>query len=273
MKALQEFGEAIETYTRPKTFPVAIKMLKGEADMPEGTATAKKALGHRLAVCQGWGLARHNGQSLAILKDENTCPLAMVALGLAEPPESWLRGDLYLDWRTPNAPAAEKSAREMPRLPATEYAGLVVAPVHTCNFKPDLVLLYCDPLQASHLIGAALVREDGSFSNTIWPRGGCADFIARPILTGECHFSVPCPGGRRYEATSDDEVVFAVPATRLAEMASGLKYVYQHIPNTPRGITRYLDFEPVFPAKREGYNILAFAQDLGIVDKPDQRDN
>lgn len=98
--------------------------------------------------------------------------------------------------------------------------------------------------------------------------GVCSDSIARPMLTGRCHLSIPCVGDRLFEATSDNEVIFAVPSTRLEDITNGLKYIYQHKPSSLR-VTRYLDFEPVRKMKKEGYNIVAFAQDLGINEKPD----
>ena len=126
IEALKKFEEAVETYISPPTLSVAIKLLKSETDIPAGIERASKVYGHRLNSCQGWAMARHNGESLA-------------------------------------------------------------------------------------------------------------------MLNGRCYFAIPCLGDRRYGSTSADEVIFTVPAARLEEIASGLKYTQEHGQTLlPK---RWVDFE------------------------------
>ncbi len=243
IEALKKFEEVIETYIRPATLPVALKLLRSEQESPKGIERAQKALGHMVALCQGFGLARHNRQSLTMLKDDITCPTPIIALGLGEPPELWLKGELYKDWYTPSPQAAEKLASEMHRFPVGKYVGVTVAPINTCDFEPDLVIVFCNPLQSLTLIQASLVQEGGRFTNSMWPAGACTNAIVPTILTGRCQFTIPCAGDRKWESTSADEVIFAVPSGRLEEITSGLKYFFEH--GHEMLVSRYLDFEPV----------------------------
>ena len=239
---MKNFEAAIKDYVCPSTFPVAIKLLKSEADIPAGIERAGQKYGHRFNLCQGWAMARHNGESVAMLKDDMVCPLGIIMLGLAELPEFYREGNIFIGRYTPSREAAVRIASDMCKFPAGEYAGLVTAPVPTCDFEPDLVLIYCNPLQLLRLIQAAISKEGGRFPNSILPTAVCADAIVPSLQTGRCHFAIPCLGDRRYGATSADEVVFAVPGARLEEIATGLKYTREHGQELlPK---RWLDFEP-----------------------------
>lgn len=228
MNVLQRFSEVVDKYVRPETYPVAIKVIGDSNEIPEGIQTVKDQLGVTMPLCQGWGKARFNGESLAMMKEDISCPIALFTLGLAEPPDDWSEGDLYYEWYTPEKQAAEKYASSIPRLPKGKYIGAILAPVHDCNFDPDVVITYCNPMQLMLFIPAALSREGGRFENSIFPPGVCTDIIAPVMQTGKCRFGIPCFGDRKYEYTSRDELVFSVPFSRLEEVAEGLKFFGDH---------------------------------------------
>jgi len=225
---LINFGKAVEAYVRPETLPVAINMLKSRADIPDGMKTAEEQIGATIALCQAWGKARFNGESLAMFKEDISCPIALFTLGMADPPATWSEGNLYLNWYTPDPKAAENLAKGMYKLPKGEYAGVAMSPIHTCNFEPDVVIIYCTPPQLLRFIAAALMREGGRFESSIFPPGVCTEIIAPIMQKGKCRFGIPCFGDRKYEYTSKDELVFSVPFARLEEIAEGLKFFYEH---------------------------------------------
>lgn len=242
IETLKKLEAAIETYISPLTFPVAIKLLRSDADIPKGIERASKVYGHRFNLCQGWAMARHNGESMAMLKDDMVCPLGIIMLGLAAPPELYQEGSIFIDRYTASSEAAAKIADEMCKFSDGEYSGLVTAPVSACDFEPDLVMIFCTPLQLLRLIQAAVNKEGGRFPNSILPTAVCADVIVPVIQEGRCHFGIPCLGDRRYGATSADEVIFAIPTARLEEIAAGLKYTQEHGQELPP--KRWLNFEP-----------------------------
>jgi HSP20 family molecular chaperone IbpA len=61
MANLKEVEQALNTYIRPLTFPLAIKMLKSEAEIPEKTRRPFQQLKKKVAICQGIGMARKLG--------------------------------------------------------------------------------------------------------------------------------------------------------------------------------------------------------------------
>jgi len=82
----REPAEEIERRLRLKTFPLAVKMLEKEQDIPEGAVRPKRDLGYHLATCQGFAMSRREGTLLAMLKEDMWCSESVIGLGLAEPP-------------------------------------------------------------------------------------------------------------------------------------------------------------------------------------------
>jgi uncharacterized protein (DUF169 family) len=227
MTALEKFGNAIEQYIRPQTYPVAVKLVTKADEIPDGIQTIQRQLGVSMALCQGWGKVRFNGESVAMLKEDISCPIALFTLGLADPTEDWKEGSLYLNWYTPYEKAAKEMARAMYRLPKGKYSGVIMAPIQACNFEPDMVILYCDPPAIMRLVVAALIKPGGRFENSIFPPGVCTEVIAPVMEQKKCRFGIPCFGDRKFEYTGRDELVFSVPSHLFNEISDGLKFFYE----------------------------------------------
>ncbi len=71
---LKEVNEALNFYVRPQTFPLAVKMCQSSGELPEKARIPKRDMGTAIAVCQGIGLARRYGWTIAIGKDDESCP-------------------------------------------------------------------------------------------------------------------------------------------------------------------------------------------------------
>lgn len=254
MKDMRNLYQAIEGYIRPATFPVAMKLLKSEAEIPKGIDRALKMFGHKVMLCQGWSLARHNSEAMAMLKDDIHCPPAIITLGLAERVEFFREGNLFINRYTPSKEASIEMASTMPSLPVGDYVGLVTAPVQICNFDPDLVVVFCNPLQAKRLIQAALVKEGGRFTASFGVTGSCSEIITSTIQTGRCQFSFPDGGHRCYDAVSAEEVMFSIPSERLEEVVFGLKYTDEHGLNFPPH--RWVDIEPRCEKERGNASVI-----------------
>ena len=55
---LQRIRQALDSYVRPDTFPVAIRMVGSTGEIPEKGRMPKRDLGTPMPVCQGIALAR-----------------------------------------------------------------------------------------------------------------------------------------------------------------------------------------------------------------------
>jgi len=56
---LEALNAALTEHIRPVTFPLAIRMIAPGERMPERAKRPAADLGERIAICQGFALARH----------------------------------------------------------------------------------------------------------------------------------------------------------------------------------------------------------------------
>lgn len=244
---MREFVEALEMGVRPRTLPFGLKLLKDKADIPQGIPRASVALGHRVSLCQSFAFTRYHKLSLAMFKEDMVCPLGAMVLGLVEPPEYFLAGEVHMKRNAATVEAAGRIARSIFRLETGANIGAVTAPLSVCDFEIDVALVYVNSFQLGNLVLGALYGNGGRFPARVLPSAVC-DVIVPPIREEKYNFNIPCGGDRRYGRATDDEILFAVPATRLGELAGNLRTCFEN-----GGISvinrEWLECEPCVPER------------------------
>ncbi len=105
---------------------------------------------------------------------------------------------------------------------------MVLAPLNTADFEPDLTMIYCRPGQLRHLLLALRHLHGTQVTSTFDPIGSCIHSIVPSFLYGECQISVPDPGDYERAGAEEDEIVLTVPTGRLKELMDGL-YHFEEI--------------------------------------------
>ena len=126
------------------SFPIAVKMLRFENEIPKNALRPIKDLEHHIAVCQGFAMSRREGKTVATLKEDMWCFEPVVGYGLQEPPAYFLEGYNRFPRDVKTLEAGRHYADEFPRLEAGKYIGVASAPLGMTPFDPDLVMIYCD---------------------------------------------------------------------------------------------------------------------------------
>jgi uncharacterized protein (DUF169 family) len=234
LEALNAYGADLESMMFLRTFPIAIKMLKGEAEIPEGAVRPKKTRGEHLAMCQAFATVRRQGTTLAMFLEDHWCFEPIISYGLVETPQDYLDGATNASFIA-NKEAAAKHAREMSRLPVGKFAGMVLGPLKSARFVPDLTMIYCNTGQLRHLLLALRYTNGYQVTSTIDPIGSCVHSVVPSLLTGECRITVPDPGDYERAMAQEDEIILTVPANRLKELMDG---VY-HFEKANRGYKRF----------------------------------
>ena len=70
MDFLRKCAEQIDRQIRPTSFPLAVKLLEKEEDIPEEAQRPKIDFGTCLSTCQGFSMSRKYGISIAMLKED-----------------------------------------------------------------------------------------------------------------------------------------------------------------------------------------------------------
>lgn len=229
---LKEVNEALNTYIRPQTFPVAYKLVKADEDLPERVRRPLQDLGHPIALCQATALTRRYGWTLAVGREDQCCIGGEQAMGFA------------------SEGGAGPVAKESRHAPGT-YKYLVTATLDRADFEPDVIALYGNSAQIMRLTQSALGGPGGSGTvNAVATGfGDCGDIVARTVLSDECQTILPSGGDRVFGSTQDHEMIFAMPWSRVEAVVQGLA-------NTHKAGFRY----PVITDIRHRPNLPPFLQ-------------
>jgi len=225
VNALRQYAEEFERRLRLKTFPIAVKMLAEEGDIPEGSTRPKRDLGYHLAACQAFAMSRREGTSVTMLKEDMWCSESVIGFGLAEPPQYFLDG--YSRYPDDNATleAGSTWAREFPRFEAGRYIGIASSPLATARFEPDVIIMYCDSTQLKILLSAAAWREGHELTCTVSGKGACVYAVVPVMQHGRCQVTAPCAGDKRFAMSQDCEMIFAAPYAKTEELLEALRHL------------------------------------------------
>ena len=253
-----ELSEQIEKQLRINSYPLAIKLLKNEEEIPEDAIRPKRDLGYSLSTCQAFSYSRRRGMKVAQLKEDMWCPEPVMGFGLEETPEYFLEGNNRYPSDVVDIEAGKAWAqKEFPRLPVGEYVGVLSAPLDKAGFDPDVVLVYCNPAQMTLMLLAHAYRDGLDVESKIGGHSACVYSIVYPMKRKMCWLSTPCGGDRWRAMAEDDKMIFSIPACQMERMLEGLRYMEK----TGRKIPFGLSMQPEYPL--EG-SYLKIAQLLGM---------
>jgi uncharacterized protein (DUF169 family) len=208
MTGLNEYhhwGELMEKLLILSTSPIAVKMLEKEEDVPSDALRPRQQRGYHLAQCQAFALSRREKATVAMLKEDNWCPGAVIAYGLVQTPNS--------------SPARKNTTGD--RFPFGRYMGVLTAPLKTAGFKPDVVIMYSDTNQLRNLLLAMKPEERPGVTGHFFPFS-CASAVVTPMLSGQYTISLPDPGEYARALTLAGEMMFAIPEKKLGNLVNDL---------------------------------------------------
>jgi len=239
----REYGEELERRLRLKTFPIALKLLTKEADIPKEAQRPLKDFGYHYALCQSFQLSRREGVTIAMLKEDHWCFEPVVGYGLGEPPEFFLEGHNRYPRDVQTLEAGKHYAEEFPRLEVGKYIGTVSAPLRTTSFEPDTVMIYCDSSQLGLLLLGREYRDGRNLKCALSGHAACVYGVVPSIQSRQCQVAVPCRGDHYRAMAGDEEMIFSVPKVRLEDLMIGLR----EIEKTGSKLPKAYSFLPEYP--------------------------
>jgi uncharacterized protein (DUF169 family) len=244
MTDLKELEQALNTYIRPLTFPLAVKMLASEDEIPEKTRRPFQQMKKKVAICQGIGMARKLGWAVAMGKEDMQCSLGAAPFGFFKNIDFYDEGNLAAGMFTASKEAGQKEEALVDRFEYGQYSHICVAPLNRIGFVPDVIVVYGNPAQVMRMIQGALYNEGGAVQSSSMGRLGCAAMIT-VIKKNECRYLVPGNGDRIFGMTQDWEMVFMMPASKVDSVVEGLAQTHKVGVRYP--ITSFFNFQATFP--------------------------
>jgi MtaA/CmuA family methyltransferase len=259
----------LQTYVRPQTFPVAIRMLRPGEAIPERARRPARDFKKLSMNCQVIDMARRYGWTLALTREDSICSLGIAALGFDRPTHLHASGTLCEGMYTESKEAGRRSEAAVDRFAPGQYHGLLVAPLDRATFEPDLVCIYATPAQVMRLTQAALWKRGGKLTSAFGGRVDCAEIIVTTMRTDQPQVILPCSGDRIFGQTQDHEMAFTIPWNRMDEIVEGLRGT--HAGGIRYPITQFMEYEARLPARyMEANRVWDVAQGRGAYTSRDR---
>jgi uncharacterized protein (DUF169 family) len=202
-------SQEMECLLRLKASPVAYKRLEKLEELDKIPGVMR--LDRRATFCQLPALARTMGLTVAATRDNFGERCARI---------NWEADGFANGWFA-NVEEARKQMAEYPLVPPGE--AVVLAPVASGKFDPDVILIYGNPAQMMLLMNGLQFKDYERFQFFFIGEGACADGLAQCYTTGKPALAIPCMGERAFGAVTEDELVMALPPGMLTKAVEGLK--------------------------------------------------
>jgi MtaA/CmuA family methyltransferase len=237
----------LQTYIRPQTFPVAIRMMRPDEPVPDRARRPARDFKKLSMNCQVIDMARRYGWTLVLTREDSICSLGIAALGFEKPTHLHNSGTLCEGMYTESKEAGQRSEAAIDRFKEGEFGALLVAPLDRASFEPDLVCVYANPAQVMRLTQAALWKRGGKLASAFGGRVVCADIIVTTMRTDRPQVILPCSGDRIFGQTQDHEMAFTIPWSQMEEIIDGLRGT--HAGGIRYPITQFMEYEAKLPPR------------------------
>src|SRR5262245_16892318 len=237
----------LQTYIRPQTFPVAIRMLEPGEAIPERARRPGRDWKKLSMSCQVIDMARRYGWTIALTREDHICSLGITAIGFDKPLPIYNVGTLCEGMYTETKQAGQRSEAAIDKFAPGQYHCLLVAPLDRAAFEPHVVCVYANPAQVMRLVQAALWKRGGRLPSSFEGRAVCADIIVTTMQTGEPQVILPCSGDRIFGQTQDHEMAFSIPWGWMEDIVEGLRGTHNGGIRYP--ITQFMEYEAKLPPR------------------------
>jgi uncharacterized protein (DUF169 family) len=228
MPTAEEFnrlGEKLESLLILRYAPIALKLLRTEADIPAGALRPKRDLGEHLALCQAFAMVRRQRKSLVLLNEDHWCVWPLIGFGLVEFNEGTDGYDFAVTANFIKDPDKARKFFETsyPRMPEGSSIGLALAPLDTANFVPDMALVYLKPAQLRSALMSIKYKSGELLHAALDSVDSCVHSTIPCLKDGKYKLTVPDPGEYERGLTDEDEMILSVPADELGDLVEGLQ--------------------------------------------------
>lgn len=218
-------GKELEDLLYLKTSPIAVKLLHSRDEIPEGCIIPSRDKNERPALCQAFAQVRRNRRSMVMFKEDHWCLWPLISFRLCPVDDDDIKyvGSGYFI-KDPVASEAYFRANFPMIREELENVGMAIAPLSTCTFEPDAVVVYCAPDQLRQLLMAAKYRTAKIAGTAMDTVGSCINALI-PVLNGKQDYcmTIPDPGEYERALAGDNEMIFVFSGAKTDELIGGIR--------------------------------------------------
>ena len=185
--------------------PVAIKLVSEEAEIPN-VPKIKENLRH----CEMVQRAIDGQIFYATVNEQQVCNSAG-ALGLMDPLKKVISGEMHYSMgKFSSIESAKRTVNAIPRVD-TIIKAVVYSPLEKTPYKPDVIIIICNPEQAMKLTQTLLYNSGGRLeANFAGIQSVCGDAVAGPYTTNRPNITLGCDASRKFADIQPHEVIVGI---------------------------------------------------------------
>jgi len=228
-----QWAERFEKLLRMSDYPLAIKMVEQDEDIPTLAKRPLVDFGYHLNTCQCFAISRRDGEMIAQKQEDMWCHEAAIGFGFTGGKPDAFRDGLrfFLNGKTRlretgnHVKIAKKWANKFPRFEPGKYIAILSAPLMRAGFEPDLVLLYVNPSQLNLILAGVVYNWGDDVTCDMAAHGGCVHYVVPPLLSGEFWVSSPCNGDILSAMKESADLVFSAPLAKVERLLEGMQAI------------------------------------------------
>ncbi|MBR3059528.1 MAG: DUF169 domain-containing protein [Oscillospiraceae bacterium] len=215
LEQIHEIGRELESIYCLKNAPMAIRLVNRD-EVPED-CVQPSAQGKHYALCQTLSYVRRTRKAQAIFPEDHWCLWPVINFRLRDLDEQDKRfvGSGY--FIRDRELSYKHFVEEYPYIDEDKKRdGMVIAPLESCSFEPQAVMIYCDPSQLRQLLMAAKWHSGRITQACLDTCDSCGAALV-PVLNGAMDYNLSMPDAGEYERglVGENEMIFTLTGKNL----------------------------------------------------------
>lgn len=246
----KEKGKELSQWIRPRSYPLAIKLIKQGEEFPSDVHYPQRDMGIKITLCQAFTMGRLYGQTVAMTKEDAVfCPGPLLWAWAEMDDERdlanfWVKDLPFFEYPE----LAMKTLEKMPRFEKGEVVGMVVSPLEWTKVEPDVVMIYANPAQIMRLVHGTIFKEGGVLTSSFTGlAASCAEGVIESYKNRVSRIVLPGAGDRVVAMDQDDELIFTLPAEKMDALVDGVKVRHGTLGGLRYPIPYNVRFQPQMP--------------------------
>ncbi len=212
---INALGKELEDLFILKTSPLAIKLVN-RSEVPESCVQPSET-GKHYALCQALAFVRRTRNHLVMFAEDHWCLWPVINFHLREidaDDEKRLGSGYFIKDRDLSY---KHFHEEFPYIKEELVKdAMAIAPLESCEFEPDAVMIYCEPHQLRQLLMSSKWHTGNITGSAFDTCDSCGAALV-PVLNGEKDYNVSIPDAGEYERSlcGENEMIFTLSAKML----------------------------------------------------------
>jgi uncharacterized protein (DUF169 family) len=225
LEDFQKAGRDLYDNLRFLTFPLAIKYIKKESEIPENIGIIRPSKIHqKISLCQAFTIARRWDRTVVMKFEDNHCITSSFVHGWEYMPSKEILKSQILS-KYHSGPNAELSIQlqfgkylnkeSMEKIKGN--IGFIVSPLNKTLIVPDVILCYGSPAQMTHIIHALTYEGRNLVKDQFFIGYGesCIKGVLIPFISNQTQIVLPGTGDRMLSMTMENEMAIGMPANKI----------------------------------------------------------